>query len=206
MGGAAWIWYSGAMEDTAQSPASSTAVPRVPQAARRRLERLPQWLSLAANLGVLAGLALVLAQMRQNTDLARKAYVNEGNVAMNQLWANMTGAHTVDVIARSVASPGEMTHADFIAMDAYLYPSLNMIYRDYQLAQEGLYTEADWKASVDLFVQWYLANPFGMAWWEEVAREFFPQEFADHVDRRLAQGPARDHHAYWEAVRARLAR
>lgn len=174
--------------------------------APRRLDRLPSWLSLAANLGVLAGLVLVILQMRQNAELARKAYINEGNVAMNQMWANMTGAHTIDVIAKSVASPGEMTHADFIAMDAYLYPSLNMIFRDYQLAQEGLYSEADWKASVDLYVQWYLANPFGMAWWEEVGKGFFPQEFVRHVDQRLASSPARDHHAYWQAVRARLAR
>jgi hypothetical protein len=193
------------MEHAERSSAPSTSSP-APTSAVRRLDRLPHWLNLAANLGVLVGLALVILQMRQNTELARKAYINEGNVAMNQMWANMNGAHTIDVIARSVATPGEMSHADFIAMDAYLYPSLNMIFRDYQLAQEGLYTEDDWKASVDLYVQWYLANPFGMAWWEELAREFFPPDFVRQVDRRLAMDPARDHHAYWQAVRARLAR
>jgi len=200
------IWYLEPMQTNERTPTPSATTPALAERARRRLDRLPHWLTLGANVGVLAGLVLVLLQMRQNTELARKAYINEGNVAMNQMWANMNGAHTIDVIAKSVATPGEMTHADFIAMDAYLYPSLNMVFRDYQLAQEGLYTEADWKGSVDLYVQWYLANPFGMAWWEEVSKAFFPRDFADHVDRRLATEPARDHHAYWRAVRARLAR
>ena len=154
---------------------------------------------------MLVGLVLVILQMRQNMDLARKAYVSEGNVVMNQMWASMTGEHTVDAIVKSIASPDEMTHADFLALDAYLYPAMNMIYRDYQLAQEGLYSEADWKASVDLYVPWYLANPYGKAWWEELAKEFFPREFAEHVDRRLALGSARDHHTYWQAVGARVA-
>ena len=169
-----------------------------------RMERLQHWLAIAANLGVLGGLVLVALQMSQNTELARKTYVSEGNVIQNQIWAAMTGPSTLDLIAKSVASPDELTHAEFLAVDAYLFPSVNMIYRDYRLAQEGLYTEAEWKSSVDLFVQWYLANPFGNAWWQEVARDFFPPEFSGYVDQRLGATPARDHHSYYEAVRARV--
>lgn len=180
--------------------ANGTALPQSPA----RIDRLQRWLTLAANIGVLAGLLLVILEINQNTQLARAAYRSEGNVVTNQIWATVMGDRVADVLEKSVASPGEITHSDFIVLDAYLFPSLNMIYRDYQLAQEGLYEAADWKASVDLYVHWYLANPFGKAWWEEEAREFFPAEFATYVDRQLALATRRDHHAYWLAVRARL--
>ncbi|NIM00825.1 MAG: hypothetical protein GTO30_18965 [Acidobacteria bacterium] len=169
-----------------------------------RIDRLQRWLTLAANLGVLAGLVLVILEINQNTQLARAAYRSEGNVVTNQIWATVMGDRVADVLEKSVASPEEITHSDFIVLDAYLFPSLNLIYRDYQLAQEGLYDTADWKASVDVYVHWYLANPFGRAWWDEEAREFFPAEFATYVDRQLALDSRRDHHGYWLAVRARL--
>ena len=169
-----------------------------------QLDRLHRWLTLAANIGVLAGLVLVIAQMNQNTKLARAAYMSEGNVVANQVWATVMGDKVADVIAKSVTAPTEMTHSDFIVMDAYLFPSLNLIYRDYQLAQEGFYTTSDWQASVDHYVHWYLANPFGKAWWDEEAKEFFASEFAAYVDQQLEVGDNRDHYAYWEAIRSRL--
>lgn len=169
-----------------------------------QIDRLQRWLTLAANLGVLVGLVLVILEINQNTQLARAAYRSEGNIVMNQVWATVMGDGIAEVIEKSVVSPKEMTHRDFIAMDAYLFPSINMIYRDYQLAMEGLYTSADWKASVDLYVHWYLANPFGKAWWEEEAREFFPPEFSAYVDQQIALGGRRDHHTYWLDIRKRL--
>ena len=67
------------------------------------------------------------------------------------------------MIAESVATPGSMTRAEVIAGDAYLHPSLSMLSRDGQLAREGLGSEAVWKASVGLHVQWHRADRFGMA-------------------------------------------
>ena len=97
-----------------------------------------------------------------------------------------------------------MTHDDFLALDAYLFTSMNMLYRDYQLAQEGLYSESDWKGTVATYVHWYLGNPMGRAWWEEEARAFFPEEFANYVDEQLGQNGGRDHRAYWLAIRNRV--
>jgi len=166
-----------------------------------RADRLFRWLTLGANLGVLIGLVLVIVQINQNTQLARSTYRSEGNVVANQIWANMMGDRIGEAIEKSVECPDELTHAEFMALDAYLFTSINMIYRDYQLAQEGLYSDADWKGTVDLYVQWYLANPFGRAWWLEEAKTFFPDEFTTYVDAQLNKGSRRDHHAHWLAIR-----
>jgi len=165
--------------------------------------KISSWLTIVANVGLLVGMALVVYQIDQNSQLARMALVNEGNVASNQFWANLMGENPTDVIAMAVECPEAMTYSDFIAMDAFLFTGMNILYRDYALAQEGIFTEEDWQESVEAYASWYLANSFGRVWWHEEAQYFFADDFVDHVDLQL-QGPARDSYAYWLLVREQL--
>jgi hypothetical protein len=168
------------------------------------IDRLQRWLTLGANVGVLIGLVLVVVQINQNTRMARTAYKSEGNVVANQTWTNLMGDRPGDVIEKSIECPEELTYSDFMALDAFLFTAVNMLYRDYQLAQEGLFSESDWKRSIDTYVHWYLANPFGRAWWDEEAKGFFPQEFAAYIADRLDKVRGKDSRTYWRAIRARV--
>ena len=165
--------------------------------------KFSSWLTIVANVGLLAGMALVVYQIDQNSQLARMALVNEGNVASNQFWADLMGENPTDVIAMAVECPEAMTYSDFLAMDAFLFTGMNILYRNYVLAQEGIFTKEDWQKSVEALASWYLANSFGRVWWDEEAQYFFADDFVDHVDMQL-QGPARDSYAYWLSVRERL--
>jgi hypothetical protein len=95
-----------------------------------------------------------------------------------------------------------MSYADFMAMDAFLFTSLNTLYRNYELEEEGIFTEEEWRRSVEAYASWFLANPFGRAWWAEEARRFFPSEFAIHVDEQISNG--KDSYAYWLKIRSHL--
>jgi hypothetical protein len=167
-------------------------------------DRLQRWLALGANIGILIGLVLVIVQIRQSTQFARSTYRSQGNDVANQVYANLMGEHGGDVIEKSVECPEELTYRDFMALDAFLFTGINMLWRDYQLAQEGLYSEADWKQTVDLYAHWFLGNPFGRAWWDEEGKTFFPEEFAAYLSKQLAGTPGRDSHAHWLAIRARV--
>ena len=167
-------------------------------------DRLHRWLALGANVGILIGLVLVIVQIRQSTQLARSTHRSQGNDVANQVYANLLGERGGDVIEKSVECPQELTYSDFMALDAFLFSSINMVYRDYQLAEQGLYSEADWKQSVDLYVHWYLGNRFGRAWWDEEAKIFFPEEFAAYVSKQLNETSGSDSHAHWLAIRARV--
>jgi len=166
-------------------------------------DNLSRWISAVANIAVLLGLVLVAMEIRQNSTLARTALINDGNLVSNQIWSNLMGDEPGQVIARAVECPEKMTYADYMAMDAFLFSNMNMLYRDYQLTQEGLFTSSDWKASVDAYAYWYLGNKFGRTWWDLEARNFFNSEFADYVDLRL-QGEGMDSHAHWERIREQI--
>ena len=167
------------------------------------LPKPTSWLRIVANVGLLAGMALVAYEINQNSQLARMALVNEGNVASNQFWANLMGETPADVIGMAVECPEAMTYSDFIAMDAFLFTGMNFLYRNFELAQEGIFTVADWQESVEGYAAWYLGNPFGRAWWDEEGRYFFADDFVSHVDKQL-EGTVRDSYAYYLAVRTRL--
>ena len=75
------------------------------------------------------------------------------------------GDAPTELIAKSVECPEKLTYADFIALDAYLFTSMNIVYRNYELAKEGLFTQSDWKSEADDYVHWYLGDTFSRTWW-----------------------------------------
>jgi hypothetical protein len=168
------------------------------------LDRTNRWLTPLANIAILAGIVLVAYELNQNAALTRTSLVNEGNLVQNQLWADIMGEAPTEVLARAVECPEEMTYADAMVMDAYLFTSMNMLYRDYQLAQEGIFTDADWRRAVENYAGWYLGNEYGLAWWDEVAKNFFSGEFVSHVEAQFDSIQGKDSYSYWLKLRSRL--
>ena len=169
-------------------------------------DRLDRWLSLAANLGLLAGLILVAVEINQSSDLARMQLINEGNVALNQVWATFMGENPSESVARSIESPDEMTFAEFLVVDTYLFTSMNLFYRNYELAREGIFDDHDWQKPIDTYAAWFLGSRFGRAWWSEEARHFFAPEFVAYVDQTLENVSGRNSESYWLGIKARLIR
>ena len=90
-----------------------------------------------------------------------------------------------------------------MAMDAFLFTSMNMVYREYELSKEGLFSDEEWRQEASDYSRWYLGNEFGAAWWDIEGRGFFSPEFSSYVDSQLAQGGG-DSYEYWEKIRARI--
>ncbi len=169
-------------------------------------DRVNRWLTLAANFGLLGGLVLVALQLNQTSQLARTQLVNEVSITNTQLWAGLMGEDPSEAIANSIENPSEMTFADFMVADAYLYTAMNMFHRNYLLAREGMFDERDWHLSIDSLGTWFLGNEFGRAWWNEEARLFFEPDFVAYIDQHLAKGSNEDSKFYWLKIKAQLTR
>jgi hypothetical protein len=162
-----------------------------------------KWFSPVANIALLLGLGLVAYELNQNSQLARTSLIHEGNALENQIWANLMGEVPADVIAKAVECPETMTYADFMAMDAFLFTSMNMVYREYELSKEGLFSAEEWRQEASDYSRWYLGNEFGKAWWDIEGRGFFSSEFSSYVDDQLALGGG-DSYEYWGKIRDRI--
>ena len=108
-------------------------------------ERFGRGLSLTANFGLLVGLILVAVEVQQNSELVRMQLINDGNIALNQVWSVLMGENPTASIAKSIETPEEMTYAEYMVVDAYLFTSLSLYYRNFELAREGVFDEADWQ-------------------------------------------------------------
>lgn len=147
----------------------------------RGWERVQAWLGLVANLAILAGIVLVVAELRQNTLHLRLQLLDQINSRLYENNRVLMGANPVEAIEKSVTNPAEMTYADFRVVDAYLINAVHEWEDRYALYQAGLVNADEWKRTVDEDVPWFFGNPFAKDWWRTNGSSVFPLELADYV-------------------------
>ena len=166
---------------------------------------LESGLSIGTNVAVIIGLVLVVMELNQNAELTRIDMINEANATENSLFQTLMEEVPKDAIAKTVECPERLDLSDYVVLDAYLFTGMNLVYRNYELAKEDFFTEQDWKTEVDTYAHWYLSGEFGSAYWENVGRNYFANEFAEYVDAVLAT-EGDDVGSAWEKVASELPR
>jgi hypothetical protein len=89
-------------------------------------ERINRWLTLTANIGILIGVALLVFEIRQNSDLMRLQFINDDLLLVADSEIPMLGDDPAAVMMKSFERPQDMTYADFRIVDAYLTAKLEI--------------------------------------------------------------------------------
>ena len=165
--------------------------------------RLENVLAIGTNVAVIVGLFLVVMELNQNTELARIEMINDGSLTENQVFMALLEQEPKDAIAKSFECPEKLVFADYVVLDSYLYSGMNLVYRNFELAKEGFYTEEDWKSEVDNYAHWYFSGEFGKVYWNEVGRHYFDAEFSQYVDSVLTR-PGENFNSVWRKIVATL--
>lgn len=147
--------------------------------------KVSQWLTLAANVGVIAGLVLVAVQINQNTQITKAQIANDYFLADMALELAMMGENPALPWSKAVYRPDELTTEDAVILDRYFNYGLVQIHRLQEMDKMGMAHEG-WEERVD-YLRWHLGNPVGRRWWEEV-RDGYPEEFRSRVDGILRDG------------------
>ncbi|MFT5843822.1 MAG: hypothetical protein ACI80L_002624 [Pseudohongiellaceae bacterium] len=109
-------------------------------------DKLTRWLTLLANLAVLAGIILVAIQIQQNTDITKAQMANEYYLLDAQLELAMMGDSPAQSFQKAVYSPDELNEEDAVILDRYFnfaFVQLRRIRKMIELgvADEELYRE-----------------------------------------------------------------
>ena len=142
-------------------------------------------LTLAANVGVLAGLVLVSLQIRQNTAITRAQIENDYFLADMQLELAMMGEDPAASWIAAVYAPDELTPRDAAVVDRYFNYGLVQVQRLQRMNELGL-ADDEWVDRVD-YLRWHLGNEVGRRWWE-YSKEGFSAEFVATVEESLSIG------------------
>ena len=129
--------------------------------------KLNSWLSFGANMGVVIGLVLVAYQINQEAKLTKIQLFSEATSSRKEFHQAMMGSDPLEVVAKSIERPNELTLAELQVMDMYFMSALNELRRLEQLKEAGLAVDAE----VEGFHVLYFGSNFAQAWFQEYRGE-----------------------------------
>jgi hypothetical protein len=165
-------------------------------------ERLGRWLTVAANLGVLGGLALLAYELNQNTQLLRAQAVSSQLGAQVAAETAFMGEGAARAFSRAMLRPSELSEEEMVVVWAYLNTATISAQEVYMRSSLGLATEEDRLDAARATALW-IGFPFGRAWWEEM-KFGFPQQMVTEVDASLVHEGEDRLLQIFSRIRARL--
>jgi hypothetical protein len=132
------------------------------------MDKLNRWLMLASHVGILAGLALVGFQLKQDIDLTKIQIFSDATNARMQMHSALMGEDPAPVVMKSLTHPEDLTLSELRIMDAYLLGAINDARLRIVLAQEDLRFETVEEENTLMF---YFGNTFAQEWWKQFTSE-----------------------------------
>ncbi len=146
------------------------------------LSQLNEWLTLAANLGVLVGIVFLIVEIRQNTELhksdSRKALLSNDQTSL------LVALDHHDIFHK-MSQPEKLSQADQYRLSFIFAIDIRNREFEYFQYQSGSLDENTWKSYKDLILMNH-ATERGRIWWEKVGREIVNPKFGEMVDQMLA--------------------
>lgn len=131
------------------------------------LDKLNEWLQLTASIGVIIGLFLIAAELRQSETATRaemSAILWNADQDVNKSLQNEA---TSRALQKSVDAPLEMTTQDHIIVNAFNWDVINAyVGRSNSLSAAGI-LEDNLAFNARLAVEIIMGSEYGKAWWEE---------------------------------------
>ena len=150
-----------------------------------KIDKLNDWLQLAASIGVLFGLFLVAYELRQDQALTRSD-LGAGLVdGMAEITRSMQS--NADLLAKAQLTPEDLTYEEHLKLDYLYWEGYTVLFaKDNYLVEKGLF-ESSADEFAGIFSQLFLSSAHGRAWWEE-NRQRIDETTRHAVDRVLAAG------------------
>lgn len=154
-------------------------------------DRLTRWLTIGANLGVLIGLLLLIAELAQNRDMMRAQIRHElamGIVDLLQTPAN--NDQLADVLYRGISgedlTPTEMFQVELRTNALFRY--WENVHYQYRV---GLYDDTEFAKQRDAWSASLARSRLAVDYWCKV-RLLYSPEFAQEMDGLLVDSPCKN--------------
>ena len=151
-------------------------------------DRISRWLSIGANLAVLASIIFLAVEIRQNTEMTR-AQITLGRSQNNLALADMQfNSDYIPEIMRKVADGEELTATEQYRYTAHLRAVLRVYDNDLQQYHQGLLGDHIPRTTRVLVDRFIVQSPYGRDYWER-NKASFSEEFVELADSVIAEKP-----------------
>lgn len=130
-----------------------------------RLDRWSRWLTLGANIGVVLGLIIVIAEMRQNAALTRAAMEQQKNNFLAEIELNLAKPEISSVWMKSIRTPEALTDAELKTLDGLLVAVALQWEHRFQMEAAGLISREEARQHLLNAAPFYFGSRFAKHWW-----------------------------------------
>lgn len=137
------------------------------------------WLSIAANIGIVAGLVLVAFQINQESEIAGTTI--EGEVLSNSIdyYETLVGEDAPSSMARALYEPRSLSETDKVVLfHLYLGEFVKLQRVERLMNSEG----APSQGTVARWVLGLLSNSYGIAWFQQMRDQLFAPFTPKHLE------------------------
>ena len=147
--------------------------------------KLNDWVQIFATIGVLIGLLLVYLEIRQNNELTNAEARVQRLVSWEEFTRFEVETNIRELVVKSVESPEELTDAEILMLDSWLWNIVSIYQQGIAMQQFGL--ADDQTPDLEDAARFYFNNRFGRAWFEVNRRSISipTPEFVEVVSRTL---------------------
>ena len=168
-----------------------------------------RWLNVTANLGVLAGLILVIFEMRQNQELMKVNLTNDYYSSYAQAEMIFAGENLPAVWEKSLVDPKNLSLKEMRILEAHTYSPITRWINLYRLYEAGILEKTFWQSQVNVDASYYLGTPYGRAYWDNIKphaleSKFIPLDLLDYIDNVLAATDPQDIRRHFESIQAAI--
>ena len=152
--------------DTPPLPPVATS-PTVPPSAPRPtpLERLNRWLTLAANVGVLLGLAVLIVEVRQNAALTRAAMDQQKNDLLAQIEFNIARPEMSAIWVKAIRTPEALSDTENQTVGSVLVAIMLQWDQMFMMRDAGLISDERVRQHIANTAPFYFGSRFAKHWW-----------------------------------------
>jgi hypothetical protein len=150
--------------------------------------RVSSWLTLGANIGVIVGIAFLVVELRQNSDIATAQARLEYSAGWRSVDASRQDAAFAATLATSIETPDRLSLVEVIQLDAYYWGVVDQMLSAKTASDTGL-REAPFENAAHEVAKLYFSNAFARTWWQQVRSNWSSpgeQEFLRIMDKEIS--------------------
>jgi len=163
--------------------------------------RLNNWLQLIGAAAVLAGLAMVAIELRQTADITHAELATGTGTHLIELQRQLVGSPFSETYARMLESPGELTTAEMVELNAFLGQVIGIFLRETSLKDRGIFEE-DSRILKGMAPEFF-SNAYAQSWWAS-HRDRFPPRVVELMDETMPDLEQSRNLEELEEIRSRL--
>jgi hypothetical protein len=164
--------------------------------------RISYWLTLAANFGVIVGIAFLVLEIRQNSDIATAQVRLDYAAGWRSIDGQRQDEAFAQVYSKSILSPHELSFSEVVQLDGYYAGVVDQMLSAHTASRAGLRPGPFEDVAKQVAIG-YFSNAYGQIWWQQ-ARETWSSpddsEFQTFMDEAIGAASKQGNQRMYDSI------